>query len=464
MGRRNANQGNRKQGNSYIELMKEAETLQQRADRRQSEPAAAKPLWEKAAANYQLVLAGIKHHEMEPVLAAEAVEALMGHGVALHGWAEAIMAEAATLPDERHSEEEAAQREALGLLVVSQTRLALVAAKASSSVSQSEAGVHLGNTCCTFAEVSSNVDHRREAARSACDAYATALRLEEDALTHSNLGDALVSLAELICDSSDVSTGTPSCLTDAGCLTPDQLYNEANTHYEAACALSSSEEGDDLPGLLHNWGVGLLSGATHLPLGHSTACEVLTKAQQRFEASAAFTRGDPASLCGIGDTYMAKAEMVAPPVEKQTAVQAALDQGYELALHINSTNTDALLGKAEAHMLLHNVKAEELRGADSSSPDVSNHAAIAATAYHHAISQNRTGKPSPLGLFAARCDTRYNFACAAVHCDRQTEAAQVLQDLLQLRHVTMEDLTADRDLAHVQQQPWFRDLNPCNGQ
>lgn len=34
--------------------------------------------------------------------------------------------------------------------------------------------------------------------------------------------------------------------------------------FEAACSMTSSEQGDDLPGLLHNWGVGLSSMADQL--------------------------------------------------------------------------------------------------------------------------------------------------------------------------------------------------------
>ena len=41
------------------------------------------------------------------------------------------------------------------------------------------------------------------------------------------------------------------------------VYGEAMSAYGRACMLSSSEEGDDLPGLLNNWGVGLHSLGTH---------------------------------------------------------------------------------------------------------------------------------------------------------------------------------------------------------
>ena len=41
------------------------------------------------------------------------------------------------------------------------------------------------------------------------------------------------------------------------------VYGEAMAAYGRACMLSSSEDGDDLPGLLNNWGVGLHSLGTH---------------------------------------------------------------------------------------------------------------------------------------------------------------------------------------------------------
>ena len=42
-----------------------------------------------------------------------------------------------------------------------------------------------------------------------------------------------------------------------------QAYSQAMQAYDRACSMTSSEQGDDLPGLLHNWGVGLRSMADH---------------------------------------------------------------------------------------------------------------------------------------------------------------------------------------------------------
>ena len=68
--------------------------------------------------------------------------------------------------------------------------------------------------------------------------------------TWSNLGDALVSLAEQHFDSGQADSSRAA-------------YSQATEAYERSCTLSSSDQGDDLPSLLHNWGVGLHSMGTH---------------------------------------------------------------------------------------------------------------------------------------------------------------------------------------------------------
>lgn len=75
--------------------------------------------------------------------------------------------------------------------------------------------------------------------------------------TWSNLADTLVAAAELLADAGDAAAAGQ----EAG-----RLYAEAMAAYAAACGLSSSETGDDLPALLFNWGVGLHSLGTHAPV------------------------------------------------------------------------------------------------------------------------------------------------------------------------------------------------------
>ena len=68
-------------------------------------------------------------------------------------------------------------------------------------------------------------------------------------------------------------------------------------------------------GLLHNWGVGLLSLGTHCPPPEAArGVAALSEAAERFSASAGFNRGDPAPLNGLGDVRMAQACTICPPM------------------------------------------------------------------------------------------------------------------------------------------------------
>ena len=82
----------------------------------------------------------------------------------------------------------------------------------------------------------------------AAESYRAALQREEDALTWSNLADALVQLAALLCESGQGQQGGP-------------LFGEAMSAYQRACGLSDAADGDDVPGLLLNWSRGLLAMA-----------------------------------------------------------------------------------------------------------------------------------------------------------------------------------------------------------
>jgi hypothetical protein len=109
--------------------------------------------------------------------------------------------------------------------------------------------------------------------------------------TWSNLADALVKRAELLAEqagpepvpgsagpgSPGAAAAGPGSVQMAAAAGPGQAgpncgqaaaaaaaaYREAMAAYRRACSMSSSEEGDDLPGLLYNWGVALHSLGTH---------------------------------------------------------------------------------------------------------------------------------------------------------------------------------------------------------
>ena len=93
------------------------------------------------------------------------------------------------------------------------------------------------------------------------DQTCPALCVREPALMHAsavqtwgNRADAFVRQAELMAESSAGHGGKEAVR---------QTYEQGMAAYGTACSLSSSEQGDDLPGLLHNWGVGLISMAQH---------------------------------------------------------------------------------------------------------------------------------------------------------------------------------------------------------
>lgn len=84
------------------------------------------------------------------------------------------------------------------------------------------------------------------------------LMLDDVLQTWSNLADTLVAAAELLSEAGDAAAAGQESR---------RLYAEAMAAYAAACGLSSSETGDDLPALLFNWGVGLHSLGTHAQVG-----------------------------------------------------------------------------------------------------------------------------------------------------------------------------------------------------
>lgn len=84
-----------------------------------------------------------------------------------------------------------------------------------------------------------------------CQIFLTRDRLYAALQTWSNLADALVKRAEVLTAQGDAQ----SCM--------GSVYGEAMAAYGKACSLCSSEEGDDLPGLLYNWGIGLHSLGSH---------------------------------------------------------------------------------------------------------------------------------------------------------------------------------------------------------
>lgn len=86
--------------------------------------------------------------------------------------------------------------------------------------------------------------------------YSAALELQKDDIeTLTNLGDCLVRHAELQCGPYSHSS-RPTEWEQAG-----PLFERAMQAYAAGCSVADVRLGDDLAGLLLNWGAGLFSAA-----------------------------------------------------------------------------------------------------------------------------------------------------------------------------------------------------------
>ncbi len=205
-----------------------------------------------------------------------------------------------------------------------------------------------------------------------------------------------------------------------------------------------------LAGLLHNWGVGLYELGTQAAAASdlATAASALAEATTRLEASIGFSRADVAPMNALGDVWLARAEQAAGVQLAAAAAGAALQAGYGAALRVLATDSDALIGTAEAHTLLARLASQTGNGASSSA-----HFQQSYEAYRTALQ-----RPTTLGSLDDRCNVRYNYACVCAALGKQDEAKSLLQSLLSVGGTSREDLRADQDLSPLRTLPWFSKL------
>ncbi|GIL83568.1 hypothetical protein Vretimale_10376 [Volvox reticuliferus] len=353
--------------------------------------------------------------------------------------------------------------------------------------------------------------------RSAAASYRSAVAREEDVLTLSNLGDVLVqsgtclygvarALRNADPDLAAAAIGSqmaaevaaaPSEWAAAREVEAQSDFMAGMSSYEAACSMCDSSQGDDLPGLLCNWGSALrsLAGCLQDPAARLGPLE---QAASRLDHAASFDRGDPAPLCSLGDVLVAAGEAaeaiasassnaaaaasagVLPAPEGETEataaaarhwygiaasqLQAALTRGYDAALTLRRDEPEALVGCGEAHLALSRLARRDPAaaaaaggdggGGDGDAKDVAiRHATAAVAALQAAVA-----RPERLGGWRQRCDVRYNLACALALVGRAQEAHQLLVALLGCSAVRPSELAHDADLEPVRHLPWFQAL------
>lgn len=263
--------------------------------------------------------------------------------------------------------------------------------------------------------------------RQAEEYYNVALAQEsDDASTLCNLGDVLFQHAS-VCHQG----GRPDLAWE--------LCTRGQEAYGRACSVSSSEQGDNLPGLLLNWGSGLLTAAAWASTPALLQLSMLDEAISRFRHSISFDRGDVAPHNALGDALVAKAERLTTDGEEGATelLHAALTEGYGGALRIRSSDLDALVGTAEVHMLL----AKEATAKTNNSISAS-HWMAARNAFTAALS-----RPETLTSVREREEVRYNYVCCLAGGGWIAEAAEELRSLLHSGGLTPEDVNTDPDLA-----------------
>ena len=277
----------------------------------------------------------------------------------------------------------------------------------------------------------------------AVEAYegAAALPGADDANTRLNLADALVQAGELAIESSSSPSSSSSSAAAASLGEGRGFYLRSFKDFEEAVARASSEDGDDLPALLLNWGAGLHSAFTKLhgerggeraPAGGgsplSSPLSLLEAAEARLRETASFGRGDPSPLCALGDVLCDRAAMAAAQAAgspsgggenggengggaapaARVLYERAISEGYGAALAIDRRCAAASAGKGDALLALSRHAAAASGDAAVAAASSAELAKEAARAYSNALAE-----APRLGGLDERGSVIYNAACAS---------------------------------------------------
>ena len=247
----------------------------------------------------------------------------------------------------------------------------------------------------------------------------------DDTDTAVNRADALKQAGELALDAGETAAAQAA-------------LTAADSSYSAALATASSDDGDDITSILHNWGVALHSAAR---AGGGTAA--LEAAAARLREAASFVRGDVAPLLALGDVLCDAAAAAAgaglPGADpaSHSLLSAAITDGYTAALAIDRNCADGHAGVAEVELTL--ARAAVAVGASDRSRA---HAADSARAYSRALAD-----PHKMGGWSERAGARFNAACALCLAGEVERARAAVASLVASGAATEAEVAADADLA-----------------
>ena len=260
----------------------------------------------------------------------------------------------------------------------------------------------------------------------AITAYDTVLAsTPDDTDTAVNRADALKQAGDLALDAGDTAAAQAA-------------LTAADSAYAASVSTASSDDGDDIPSILHNWGVALHSASR--AEGGAAALEA---AAARLREAAAFARGDVAPLLALGDVLCDAAGEAAgsglpgaDPVS-HSLLSAAVSDGYNSALEIDRKCADGNADVAEVELTLARAAAASGDGDRSRT-----HAADSARAYSRALAD-----PHKLGGWGERASARFNAACALCLAGEVERARAAVVALVASGAATEAEVAADADLT-----------------
>ena len=330
---------------------------------------------------------------------------------------------------------------------------AAVRADPASGAMREDAAVNCANCLATWAEMTPPAEAQRLPER-AVELYRTALgrataaaagegegdAAEGDMEILMNLGDAWLKLAEIFCDTGRAELG-------------ERAYRESLDVYLHGSGWADARRGDDLSGLVYNWGCCLLSFGQR-SADAATAGAALEEAVAKFSAALDLgAAGQTGPLLGLGEALVAQAERCvdADPARALELARAAHDRGFAAALAVDRYSGDGGVGSAEVHALLGQILARLGR-----EPEARRAFAASAATYRAVLEEPKV--QGDLGSFREKCDLVYNYGVAAAQCGQAADAAAALRQALQAGGTSAAEMQSDPDLAGVRGQPWFQEL------
>ncbi|KAK3273606.1 hypothetical protein CYMTET_17848 [Cymbomonas tetramitiformis] len=242
-----------------------------------------------------------------------------------------------------------------------------------------------------------------------------------------------------------------------GELVVHQLYGIARGHADPRL-------GDDIFGILHNWGVALYTMAQKAN-DPATVLTLLDQSAAMLREAGGMKRTDPGVRNALGDALSSRAETLAKQgalPEAMEAYLAARNDGYGGALLIDRMNTDAGIGQAEVHLGVGRLRMEEIFALDTSVQTEAEAAARAeyaagADVYSRviaAVTSNRDVR----WTFSERSEVLYGYACACAGAGRELQCHEALQDLVSCGGASIVEIAADADFKSVRSKDWFQAL------